>query len=145
MPAVTNTPANAPQNSGPGTNPAVASSASPAEENIATAAAENGMPGVNSAAVAGAVKTPLLNEDKVISSAATANNGIMPLDIVHANMERMSTPAVAPFVNPGDVKFKVNYGADYKGAKEMPEGSVQVVSKESAAHFEKLGIGSIIK
>lgn len=47
--------------------------------------------------------------------------------------------------NKNDVKFKVKYGKDYKGVKKMPEGSVQIVSKELADKFISLGIGSIIK
>lgn len=47
--------------------------------------------------------------------------------------------------HPNDVKFKVKYKGNYEGEKTMAEGSVQVVSKESAEHFTKLGLGSVIK
>lgn len=47
--------------------------------------------------------------------------------------------------HPNDVKFKVNYPSDWKGEKSMPQGSVQVVSKESAEYFQSLKIGKIIK
>lgn len=47
--------------------------------------------------------------------------------------------------HPNDVRFKVKYRKDFDGAKSLPEGSIQVVAKESAEHFTKLGMGSIIK
>lgn len=47
--------------------------------------------------------------------------------------------------HPNDVKFKVKYKGNFEGEKTMPEGSTQVVSKESAEHFTKLGMGSVIK
>lgn len=46
--------------------------------------------------------------------------------------------------NPNDVKFEVSYPKSYKGDKHMPEG-ITVVSTETAEHFEKLGIGKIVK
>jgi hypothetical protein len=46
--------------------------------------------------------------------------------------------------NPNDVNFKVSYPKEYKGAKEMAEGSIQVVSKETAEHFVNLKIGKIV-
>jgi hypothetical protein len=49
-----------------------------------------------------------------------------------------------PWVNPANVTFNVEYSKDYKGPKHMPEGPV-VVSHETAEHFEKLGIGSVVK
>jgi hypothetical protein len=49
------------------------------------------------------------------------------------------------FKNPNDVSFIVDYPAGYKGAKNMEQGSVHVVSKETAEQFEQLGIGKIVK
>lgn len=46
--------------------------------------------------------------------------------------------------HPNDVWFKIKYPKDYKGPKEMPEGKVIVVSKETADHFKKVGIGAIV-
>lgn len=46
------------------------------------------------------------------------------------------------WVNPANVTFNVKYPKEYKGPKHMPEGPV-VVSKETAEHFVKLGIGNI--
>lgn len=69
------------------------------------------------------------------------------LDLGVANMQAISSnPNVAlpNLVNKNDVVFAVKYGKDYKGDRFMPEGNV-VVSKESAAHFESIGIGKIIK
>lgn len=64
-----------------------------------------------------------------------------------ANAEVLSSDpnaVVNPLAHENDVTFNVKYGKDYKGDKLMPEGNV-VVSKESAAHFESLGIGKIVK
>lgn len=46
--------------------------------------------------------------------------------------------------HPNDVKFDVSYPKGYKGAQHMQEG-ITVVSSETAAQFEKLGIGKIVK
>jgi hypothetical protein len=47
--------------------------------------------------------------------------------------------------NPNDVKFKVKHSPTFKGTKTFEEGSVQIISKESADQFTKLGMGSVIK
>ena len=51
---------------------------------------------------------------------------------------------VAP-TNPNDVNFKVKYKKDFKGVKRHIEGSVLIISKESAEMFEEKGIGHILK
>ena len=51
---------------------------------------------------------------------------------------------VAP-TNPNDVKFKVKYQKDFAGIKRHTEGSVLIISKESAEMFQEKGIGQIIK
>lgn len=72
-------------------------------------------------------------------------------NVLETNIPMSSNPIVdettplPPYQNPNDVKFKVKYSAGFKGQKTMPEGSIQIISKESAAHFTKIGIGSVIK
>ena len=58
-------------------------------------------------------------------------------------MSIMSNKGAVPFKNPNDVDFNVKYPEGYQGKKTMPEGIV-TISKESAEHFEKLGIGSVV-
>lgn len=49
------------------------------------------------------------------------------------------------YKNPGDVEFVVDYPKNYEGQKNMEQGSIHIVSRESAEHFVKLGIGKIKK
>lgn len=63
-----------------------------------------------------------------------------------ASVQGSVTVEQAPvFKNPNDVSFKVDYPASYKGGKHMEQGSVHVVSRETAEQFEQLGIGKIVK
>ena len=73
------------------------------------------------------------------------DNTEVSLEIGVANMESISSdpnPTVI-LVNPNDVNFRVKYKKDYPGEKTMPEGLV-VISKESAEHFEAIGIGKTV-
>lgn len=75
------------------------------------------------------------------------NTGVVSLEMGIATMESISTDnnVVLPVLaHPNDVNFNVKYSKDYKGEKEMPEGNV-IISKESAAYFESLGIGKTVK
>ena len=49
------------------------------------------------------------------------------------------------YKNSGDVEFVVDYPKNYEGQKNMEQGSIHIVSRESAEHFVKLGIGKIKK
>lgn len=81
-----------------------------------------------------------------IKTAKAESTGVVNLDLAVATTEAISSDpsAVSAITNPNDVTFTVKYGKDYKGDKVMPEGNV-IVSKESAAHFESLGIGKTVK
>jgi hypothetical protein len=74
--------------------------------------------------------------DKTVSTAA------LSVDIGLATMEAISSNTNTPLVNSNDVKFTVAYAKDYKGEKLIPEGEI-ITSKESAEHFESVGIGYI--
>lgn len=80
-------------------------------------------------------------------AAKVEHTGMVNLEIGVANMETISTnpnEVLPKLVNSNDVNFKVQYSKDYKGEKLMPEGNM-ILSKESAAHFEQIGIGKIVK
>lgn len=62
-----------------------------------------------------------------------------------ATVEDLSTEYAEAASHPNDVKFKVKYSKDFKGDRHFKEGDVQVVSKESAEHFTKLGMGAVVK
>jgi hypothetical protein len=67
---------------------------------------------------------------------------------IKATAERISTEddvKGAKNQHPNDVKFKVKYSKDFKGKKLFEDGCIQIVSKESAEHFIKLGMGIIVK
>lgn len=81
------------------------------------------------------------------AAAKAENTGAIHLDLGVANTEAISTDpnvALPKLVNANDVHFNVKYPKEYKGEKLMPEGNM-IVSKESAAHFENIGIGKIVK
>lgn len=59
-------------------------------------------------------------------------------------IQGISKQGDAPYKNPGDVRFLVEYPKDYKGIKQMPEGPV-IISKESAAIFTEMGIGKVVQ
>lgn len=94
------------------------------------------------------IKTAPATEPATANAAMAETTGAVHLDLGgFANSEVLSTNAnavVNPLAHANDVTFNVKYGKDYKGEKLMPEGNV-VVSKESAAHFESLGIGKIVR
>lgn len=88
-----------------------------------------------------------VNRESLLPTISTAHPNVLETNIP-MTAERISVDENTPLPksqNPNDVKFKVKYGASYKGEKTLPEGSVQIVSKESAEHFTKIGIGSVIK
>lgn len=95
------------------------------------------------------------DEKEEVSGTGEANEGASgvlpeqnPLELgITMTSEAISTDEnpLPKASHPNDVKFKVKYKGNFEGEKTMPEGSVQVVSKESAEHFAKLGIGSVIK
>jgi hypothetical protein len=81
------------------------------------------------------------------ASQATLMGHDKALEIANmANIEAISTgssdSALHPNQHPNDVKVKFNASGNKHG---FETGSVQVVSKESAQHFEKLGIASTVK
>lgn len=65
------------------------------------------------------------------------------LNIGTITSQAISSGEPKAWKNPGDVDFKVEYPADFKGEKYMPEGVV-TISKESAEHFASLGIGHVV-
>jgi hypothetical protein len=64
---------------------------------------------------------------------------VKTIEIGEITVENISTDA-PKLTNPNDVLFKVKYPKDWKKEKLMPEGVV-IVSKETADHFTKIGIG----
>jgi hypothetical protein len=78
---------------------------------------------------------PEIPEAPVVATAAPVGNTAVIMPISNHGT----------FKNPGDVNFKVHYPDSYKGERNMEQGSVHVVSQESADHFTKLGIGKIVK
>lgn len=82
------------------------------------------------------------------SGAAISTNvpNVLETDIAMTS-ERISTDSnhVPTNQHPNDVRFKVKYKKDFEGEKNFEEGAIQIVSRESAEHFAKLGMGSIIK
>lgn len=89
-------------------------------------------------------KAKKVAEDQAAEIPEEANN-VMQNEIASVTVQDISKePKQKPWENPANVTFNVQYGKDHKGPKHMPEGPV-VVSKETAEHFEKLGIGSIEK
>jgi len=95
-------------------------------------------------------KVETLAENALLNGGADTVSTNEP-NVLETNIPMSSTPivdertALPPTQNPNDVKFKVKYDSSFKGAKTLPEGSIQVVSKESAEHFTKLGIGKVVK
>lgn len=65
-----------------------------------------------------------------------------PLKVGSVTVANTSVDKVPVQANENDVAFIVKYPSGFKGEKLMPEGDV-IVSKESAEHFLKIGIGSI--
>jgi hypothetical protein len=78
---------------------------------------------------------------------STAESSVTESGMLTATGERISVDdnPLSKAQHPNDVKFKVKYAKDFKGDKTLPEGSVQIISKESADKFTKLGFGNIIK
>jgi hypothetical protein len=66
------------------------------------------------------------------------------MEVGTATVERISIGTPNP-PNPNDVQFFVKYPKNWTGEKTMPEGSVQIVSRESADYFVSLKIGNIIQ
>lgn len=128
-----------------------------ADPSVSSVPASNIEPGTEGAPHTGLVEphSPAANalpkggaSGVVKNDAAVGSNAQEPLDIgVHATSERITSnhSPLPKNSNPNDVRFKVAYPKDWKGARDMKDGSVQVVSKESAEHFTKIGIGSVIK
>jgi hypothetical protein len=66
------------------------------------------------------------------------------LSVGTVNVQAISKGNTKTAPHPNDVQFKVEYSADYKGVKNMPEGIV-IISKESAEQFTKAGIGHVVE
>jgi hypothetical protein len=94
--------------------------------------------------------------EPVISTAAATNSpavepdgetaeDVDPLEIGTVTVENFSTTEEPRTTHPNDVRFKVSYPKNWEGEKPLPEGSIQIVSKESAEHFTSLKFGRVIK
>lgn len=94
---------------------------------------------------------PSETDDELSNSGASGledANVTNELDLNHLmTAESISVDNNAPVKpsHPNDVIFKVKYPSNWEGEKTMQEGSVHVVSKESAAHFISVKIGNIVK
>jgi hypothetical protein len=93
---------------------------------------------------ANAEETPLIQTGAEVISTNEPNVLDTGLEITTENISTDSN-ALPVKGHPNDVRFKVKYGKDFKGEKTLEDGSVHVVSKESAEQFSKAGIGSVIK
>lgn len=70
---------------------------------------------------------------------------ILEMEIGTVTVEEMSIRGTTQPLHSNTVQFRVKYPKDYKGSKDMPDGSLQLVSKEVAQKFQSLKIGSIVK
>lgn len=123
-------------NIAPGTEGATHTGAIEPHSEAANALPNGGASGVSNEGIAQAVQQTIhTNEPNVHETG-------IPMTAERISVDENPLPKGQ---HPNDVKFKVKYAKDFKGEKTLPEGSVQVISKESADKFTKLGFGSIIK
>jgi hypothetical protein len=83
--------------------------------------------------------------DKIIQTSVDVDMTIGSLEIDTAQATVISEQGPKPPADPDMVKFKASYPKDWSSEKHMQDGKVYDVHKDTAARFQELKIGKIVK